>query len=93
MSALDEVRRRADAILAATRLFDELGLQTLASDTRTLASLTLELVTELESERSARMAIQVARDDCLEIIAARAYDEMKSLPRNDLLIPRLRVLR
>ena len=77
MSALDEARRRANAMLATTHLFDALGITDLGADSRALARLTLELADELEAERSARVALQEARDRCLEIIAKAACDEFR----------------
>lgn len=71
MSVVDEIRDRSRAFLTATDYFDELGLEKLGADARMIARLALELADELDAERSARVAIQEARDRCQEVLARR----------------------
>jgi hypothetical protein len=69
---LAEARARAQALLAATEYFAALGREQLSAESRVMARFVLEIADELDAERSARIAIQAARDEAVEILARRA---------------------
>jgi len=65
--------QRARALLAETNLFDELGIGQFAASSRVVARDVLELTEHLAAERSARRAVQEARDRLQEIVGKAAY--------------------
>jgi hypothetical protein len=71
----DEARRRARALLLSTDYFAELGLSKASADSRMVARIALELADQVDIERSARTAMQAARDNALELLTLRARDE------------------
>jgi len=62
VSPLDEARRRAMLMFERTHYFADEGGPEILYDARWCARLVLELADELEAERSARSAIQSARE-------------------------------
>ena len=78
---LTPAEQRARNLLAETELFDALGIDKLGFHARAVARDVLELTAELASERSARIAIQEARDRCLVILAQHAYEATAEPPR------------
>jgi hypothetical protein len=81
MSALLEVRRRANLILCSTSLLDDLGLTAVGADTRALARAALDLADELETERSSRISIQAARDNAIAILERQAGEALAAARR------------
>jgi hypothetical protein len=72
VTSLDEARTRAHDVLLRSDYLEDAGLGRLAADARALARCTLKVVDELEAERSARVAMQVARDRCIAILERQA---------------------
>jgi len=70
---LTKAEQRARHLLAETELFDALGIDKLGFHARAVAHDVLELTAELAAERSARMAMQEARDRLQEIVGKAAY--------------------
>jgi hypothetical protein len=65
---------RANLLLTETELFREFGMGDIAATARTVALDALELVDQLEAERSARRALQ-ARCEQLQAIIGNAVHE------------------
>ena len=72
------VRERAAALVAFAEGLDQAGLTELARRARLAAGDVVELADEVESERSARLAMQTNYARCLNIIGRAAYDSVEA---------------
>ena len=77
---LTPAEQRARHLLAETELFDALGIEKLGFHARAVARDVLELTADLAAERSARTAMQEARDRCVVILAQHAYEATADPP-------------
>jgi hypothetical protein len=68
---LTKAEQRARHLLAETELFDALGIEQLGFHARAVAYDVLELTVALAAERSARCAMQEARDRLQQIISSK----------------------
>jgi hypothetical protein len=69
---LREARHRAEKFITATTYMADQGAPEIVYDGRFCARFVIELIDELEAERSVRQAIQAARDEALDVLARQA---------------------
>lgn len=76
MLDVDACEGRAHELISFTEGLDEAGMHDTARRSRVVARDVLDLVVELRSERSGRVAMQANYKRCLDVLANRAGEQL-----------------